>query len=254
MFSLREALSTSRARYTVIYGLVVLGLVLLLLASWQKLDSGQGLDGPVGAIQSKSIDIESIQPVAPVVDEEPVMESGEPSVLAQLLAKDWPDSDLTLDVPEGQKTQILSREEFVQASSKQYDMRAEMKARAYEAPLDETGHYILLPNNRFFAIERAADDSFEERKLYLHYEGLEPEMEQPVVRLFPHAASRLVEQSIHASVAVTPPRPSAELTMHKNAMTLPLGAMASMADAWVIHVDTVSLLGEGPKRYLVYFK
>lgn len=250
MTSIREWVATKRGRYTILYGMGLLGLLLLLLASWQRHE--QGISGQWGGASDGMSETDEPQSDVSRDNNEPATEIGATTALGQLLAKDWPETDLLLYADNA--TEILSREQFVQASQKRYDMRAEMKSRAYAAPLDEHGRYVLLGNNRFFAIDRSADPSFDDRHLYLHYEGIAAGMEKPVVRLFPHAASRAVEQSVHTTEGNSTSLPSAELTMHDDAMTLPLGSMAALADAWVIHIDTISTLREGPKRYLIYFR
>ena len=250
--SLRTMLASGRVRYVIIYSFLALGLVLLLLASWQKIGVEHGISGSVGSSDFES-ESEPAKHLEPALAEAEVIQSpSEETVLGNLLARDWPASDLVLESVE--QASIQSREQFVAASQRRYDMREEMKARAYDAPLDEQGRYVLLSNNRFFAIDQNADAGFENRQLYLHYAGIESHMEAPVVRLMPHVASRVVAQSVHASDASSVRLPSADFAMHDDALTMPLGSMAAIADAWIIQVDTISALGNGPQRYLVYFK
>lgn len=188
------------------------------------------------------------------------------SALQQLLAENW--SPEIFFTQEDTVPPITSRADFVNAAQHRRDGRQFLIDHAYPAPLDENERYILLSNERFFSISSQEDANFRDRKLYLYFEGIEPAVDKPVVRFFPHLFSHALQSpTSHADVSIVSASSAgdeyqsnqlqgvfSEVMLESEAIVLSLNDIPSSVDAWVIQVERIQGLSDGPRRYLLYLK
>ena len=97
---------------------------------------------------------------------------------------------------------------------------------------------------------------------------MESTAEKPVVRFFPHLFSHAqqsptshVDVSIANAISTGDERKSnqlqgvfSEVVLESEAIVLSLSDIPSSVDAWVIQVERIPGLSDGPRRYLIYLK
>ncbi len=171
-------------------------------------------------------------------DREPVAET----VLQSLLAQDWPESDLKVG---GEAAPVLSREDFVRAStqSNQIGVRQQILSKAYPARYNESGQAIVLPNHRFFSVNRGSQQGeHDDGTLFLYYPNMHDAIEAPVTRLLQYEFVPGEDDQASFTVPVEPV---------DQGLLLRLKDTQGVRGGWTVHVSTVHALANGPQRYFI---